>query len=451
MPALSKKYTQQKIFKYVDSYLKSLKKKNINISNSSFCYLHNYGQLPGSAHLRLKFYGYRYLLKYLSIIFKNIFAICKLKNFRLYNEKNLNNTYSNLIHSHVSKNNFNKDGSYNDIFFNINSNKIKKTLFFLISEDNFIPKKLKKNIVIFASSEPFFQLNIIYFFYELCKTIIKLRFSLRKLLHEFSYISQYSLKLNNEINFIFKKYNLKLFLSLYEGQPYQNNLFYKLKKKYKNLKIYGYYHTGLLATHSSMYYRTGAPDKILISGNFQKNYLEKNLGWPKEKVQSIVSFRHKKERKVDFSGYIFLPMNFTEPQKILSGLEKYFKHSRKKSLFTYKIRNHPYASIFKSHKKLIKKIILLMKKYKNKFSTKRNKTNSIFIGSTTSLILAMEHDIETIHICEDSFFDHYNYKIWDKFKTVKISSNVYKHKLKPNQHILNLESKYNNVRKYLKK
>ena len=40
------------------------------------------------------------------------------------------------------------------------------------------------------------------------------------------------------------------------------------------VKTLGFYHSGLLPVHTSLVYRDGAPDRLLISGKFQKNIVK---------------------------------------------------------------------------------------------------------------------------------------------------------------------------------
>jgi hypothetical protein len=119
-----------------------------------------------------------------------------------------------------------------------------------------------------------------------------------------NYISKYLLDIT--------RYNkFKKILCLYEAQPYQNNFFYLLRREKIDTDIIGFYHTGLLPLHSSLIYRDGAPDKLFISGDFQKNYLTKYLGWPKKKIISIISSRYTKYDLKTEKGEIFLPYEFS--------------------------------------------------------------------------------------------------------------------------------------------
>lgn len=441
---------QLSIFSYIKKYISYLKKKNIDTSTSPYCYLHSYGNFPSTAKLKIKFYGIKFFFTGIIYILKNIIQILTLNNYKLYGDKINLSSYKKLFHSIVSKKDFKKDGSYNDSFFNFNSKMLNDTIFFLISVDGYIPKNVDKNIFIFARSNKNYKLSFSFFFLSLFRCLIKNKFSIHKFIHEFNFMSQYSYKINLELNNLIKKNNLIFFFSIYEAQPYQNYLFYSIKKKFKKIKTIGFYHTGLLAVHSSLVYRKGTPDKLLISGNFQKRYLVKYLGWPKKKIKSIVSFRHKIINKKNYQHRIFLPLHINNINSILKYLEYFFYSAKEKSLPIYKIKDHPYAYKSKKNKNLIKKIKILKNKYKFKFNQKIKANNSIFIGPTTSILLALDHKVNAIHISEDSLFDFYNPDIWNCIKIKNIHPNIRLYTYRIDEKILNLQTRYNKIQNYIK-
>ena len=126
--------------------------------------------------------------------------------------------------------------------------------------------------------------------------------------------------------------NFKKIILFYEAQPYQNNFINELKKKKNKVKTFGFYHSGLLPLHTSLVFREGAPDRLLISGDFQKKYCEKYLGWPKNRVFNVSSFRYSKKSVINQKNTIFLPYAISRSDTILNSLEVLFKKSKKKTL-----------------------------------------------------------------------------------------------------------------------
>ena len=132
---------QKKILSFVKNYINKNKVK-INTANSAICYFHNYGDLPSSSILKLRFYGVRYFARFIINFLKSFILAYKAENYICVKNKS-SIKYKSLLISHVSKNDFIKDGSYLDKYFQIRSNDYKKTLFFLNSIDGYHPKKLK--------------------------------------------------------------------------------------------------------------------------------------------------------------------------------------------------------------------------------------------------------------------------------------------------------------------
>lgn len=439
-------FNQKKILYFIKHYLKKNIKK-INTANSAICYFHNYGNLPSSSYLKLKFYGIIYLYEYLFNFIKNIISITRTDIYKIEKISKLKKNFNFLCISHVTKNDFLKNGSYKDKYLNINSENYKEILFFLISIDGYIPKNTQENLVLLKVENK--KTSLLKFIKYFINFIVREKFSLTAIFHECNFLSEFSKKICLEIIKIIKKNDIKKIFCLYEAQPYQNNLFKELREKKYKIFTTGYYHTGLLPFHTSLFHRAGAPDKILISGEYQKRYLIKYLNWPKNKVQSILSFRYTNKSFSNLVGSILLPYQISRSKLIISGLKKILENSNNHSIYPLKIRNHPDMTKSNSHIKLIKEIKLILKKYKKKFNIKAEK-KTICIGSTTSISLLLDQGQEVTHISEDPIFDTFNNEMWDILKVSEISNNIFIYKLIDGKNIMNISNKINKIQNYLK-
>ena len=119
---------QKKILLFVKYYVKNSQHK-VNVANSAICYFHNYGNFISSSYLKLKFYGIKYFAKFTKNLIQNFYSVIKTENY-ICIKKNTSKVFKNLIISHVSKDDFLKDGSYFDKYFSLNSKKFKNSLFF---------------------------------------------------------------------------------------------------------------------------------------------------------------------------------------------------------------------------------------------------------------------------------------------------------------------------------
>ena len=437
---------QKKILFFVNYYVKSMKNK-INVANSSVCYFHNYGNYISSSYLKLKFLGIGYYGKFFLNFLKNLYSIINTENYVCIKSRK-QKKYKYLFISHVSRKNFQKNGSYNDIYFSLNSKNYKNTLFFLNSIDGYSPKRVQDNLIIFKKRDK--NASIAYLLKYFLKFIIHNKFSLQKLFHYFNFMTEFSNKIFPYLYETVQKNKFKKIIMFYEAQPYQNNFINELNKKKIKTETIGYYHTALLPLHTSLVYRQGAPNKLFISGQIQKKYCEKNLGWPKNRVFNIDSLRYSKKKNLIPNNTIFLPYEISRSKVILQKLNLFFKKAKNKSLPFFNIRNHPAAINSKKHLKLMQYIKKVISENEEKFY-KNSKKKSIFIGSTTSIILALEEKKEVIHICEDPVFDSFNTGIWKNIAVTKLDKFIFEYRLKKNTHFLKInKDNKDKVKKYLK-
>ena len=437
------------IITYVKKYLDLCKQSNIDIANSSFCYFAHFGFFSGSAKLRLKLYGLKYIFNYIKIILFNILAISKLSNYFISKHNIEKKVFKNLIISNASKNNFKKDGSYFDPYFQTNSRKTPSTLWFLNCFDNYVPNKFDKNIIIFARSKSLFNYSILFFISTFLRVLLRSQFSLKKIIHEFSVPSQFSNIISEKILSVVTNGKFKNVINAYEAQPFQNTVFKKIKKIDKKIKTIGYWHTALAPISTSTIFKSGAPDLLLISGKYSKFFLCKYLNWPSKKIQVVPSFRYNKKNILKMGGYIYLPFNIFGRKKIILEFENFLKKSRVRSINKLIIKDHPFATLTYERKKTIEELKNLIVIYKTRFDSNKKKNLSIFIGATSSVIVALESNIETVHICEEPVFESYSSKLWKTLKVKQISSNTFIYKQKVKNSLIKFGLNDNMLQKYI--
>jgi len=438
---------QLQIIAYVKNYISKCKKLGVDVANSSFCFLTGYNGTLGNITLKLKFCGLGFFFtftKYFLLDFRNISTI---KNYKINKEVLDKKKFKNLVISSVTKNDFMKNGSYLDSYFKTNSKNFSKTLWFLISADDYCPSKTDDNVIIFSKKKTIIKYNLFYLINVFFKTLLKVKFSPIKMLHEFSFFTQFSNTVTDQVLTKILKKNFKKVIITYEAQPFQNNIFNKVKKYNNKIRTIGIYHTSLHPLPISLMYRSGNPDELMISGNFQKKILLKHLKWPASSVKTVPAFRYIKKNIIDMSGFIFLPNDFISSKIIVKEFESFLKKNNPNSIGRLKIRNHPHKSKSKKHIKLIKDLENIIKKYQDRFSKKSNK-ESIFIGSTTSIIIALETKVNAIHICENPVFESYNDKIWKPLKVEQIGDKTFFYKLKKRNNLINFSKRGNMLRQH---
>lgn len=420
---------QNQILGQIKNYNNKISKK-IDPSISPYTYMTPWAETFGYYKLEnlinnFKFKSLLFPLKdYLSIK-KNM--SCLKSNRTITNTESYKHKI--LIISYCQKSDF-KKGIFYDQYFNFSS-KQNNYLWILVSLDNYVPKKISKNVLIFFNDKNNCNSKFI-----ISKFIIKYLFKKNFGLTNFIHWANSSFFFSDKIKNIFKKIlgmkNIKKIIINYEAIPFQHALINEAKNLNKNVKIFCYLHCAGWPFQSDLIYRNKKIDKLFVSGVDQMINLNKYLGWPNKKLKNIASLRFSKKDKNDFGGQIFVPYKITKEFKIIVKLESFLKNSDDFSLNKFKVRIHPLNIKSKKHQKFKNDLQKLLSDYKNKFSAKKKKKIAIVFGSVTGItIQALECGVDITHFPNDQRIDVFNEVMWPNIK-VKNLNGIYRYSLKKN-------------------
>ena len=375
---------------------------------------------------RIIFRNILYILKYINPV-----IIAPVKNF----------FYNRIILTWAFEENFSKDGSLNDRYFNINSKNLPETLWLVIFMGKKLPKKINQNIFIISKSKRtslnLFKIikvllsNILYFF-------LNLKYYLA-LVSSDNYLADYII---NKFTFLFND-NVKFFLLPYEGQVFQNKLISNLKMN-KKIKVIGYVHSPPMAMPSNFIFRSGSPDIAVLNGIDQKFCFKNFLGWKNKNIKVLPSFRFIKNSK-NFKNTIFLPISILNPVPLLKRMEN-LHNNKIIDLKKFNVRGHPAVRSSLKNILLIRKINKFIKNLpvKSKFKYKGNFL--IFIGISGAIIEELEKGSNVIQLSENPIFDTYSNKLYPSLIKKKIDDNVFTYKLKNKGNLLKFGNKKKNLR-----
>ena len=241
--------------------------------------------------------------------------------------------------------------------------------------------------------------------------------------------------------------DLELFLIPYEGQPFQLELIQNMKQ-YSKIKTRGYVHSvPSFPTH--LVYKNNFPDELIVSSRDQFKFFKEKILPNNYKIYLLESARFQKSDPKFMKNKIFLPIDFYSQEKILSELGMLCNNE----LINYdisdlEIKNHPACKNSKKHLKLIKKIENFIETYDCR-GKNRLKNQSIFIGSTGSVIEALELDLDVFHITEDPVLEAYSEFIWSNIKVYNISDYTYKYEILKKNHSMIFRKDINFFDKYV--
>ena len=442
-------FFQKKLLIKCANYLSKLKKSKIDISLSPLCFFTIWASSPG--HIKVNSFAGKNASFNFFFIFKNILSIMKNHDLNLHYKKQLNFKKlkkMNLIISYSSKGNFDSSGHFHDNFFNTNNRKNKNLVWFLISIDNFVPKNLKNNIILVAKNKNN-SVSFFYFIKSIIKLILYTKFSLSKFYHYCWFEYNYSLVISNLFKDFFNGCNIRNVIINYEGIPFQHFLLKTIKELNLRTKTYGYLHCAPWPLQVDLFYKKNLLDKLIVSGIDQKKILEKELGWKKNLISVIPSLRFDKKNKKEFSGYIFVPYNLKKNNNYLIRFEEFLKNLPSKCINKLQVRIHPLNKSSGLHQRFSIDAKKIIKKYKQKFSSK-NESLSFFFGSATGVcIQALEEGTKIIHFPENQLLDVFSQKIWKNIKIHKLGDNIFSYKILKRGRIFHVNHEKNKFNKYL--
>lgn len=439
----------KKLTQYLKIKLKIYRSKKFSpdydtpIYYSSF--YNNIGLLSIKKYLGIK----TQLLTNFFYLIKDFFYILKYANIKTFTECE-KIIASKVILTWGGSSNFKDNGSFNDNYLNINSNKDKNIFWVILFNGKNFPKKIGKNLLLI-------HVNRVrnYNFLILIKVILsKLRFAFKDFQYFLFSISCHNFLSEKIYSILSNKITSKIksFLVVYEAQPFQNKLIQYFKMN--RINTIGYIHFPPLALPLHLIKKKYSPDKIILNGKDQKKCFLK-LGWNKREIFVLPSTRFLK-KNVNFSNKLFLPISIKSPNNILKNLD-ILATKYNFDLKSLTIQNHPHAINSKIHIKLISNIEMLKNNYKKlKILKQNNKNLSVFVGASGAIIEALERGNNVIQVTEETKLDLYSNYLWPSLKIKKISDNIYSYQLLKKQNLIKLGSQpknlniYFNSNKYIK-
>jgi len=437
---------QIQIIEYVKKYLKKTEDENIITSLSGLCYFPIWSETPGHAKIKLWINGWLFSFKFLFIFLKNILAIASNSNYFVYNNHDSSKKYKTLILSWAFKENFQADNSFIDKYFNESSKSLPDSHWVLISMDDYVPPNLNKNITLIKKKKTFFKYNFFYLAKIFVLLVIESRFSLKKILHYFSYHSYFAKQMSIIVKKILKRNNYKTILMPYEAQPFHQFIISEAKRIDKKIRTIGYFHSMLPAIPCDFVYRSGAPDLLLIHGESLAEVFQSRLNWPKNKLLLIESLRFRSDENRSLSKKIYLPYILDNKRVLIKEFEKLLINSSKKNFPKLEIKIHQANLNSKKHLVFKNELEKIMEVYKDNFSNNPPEENiSIFFGVTTSIFEALESGTKVIHICSDPLLQSFDEKMWPNLKTKKLNNFTFSYNLIFKGKYINFGSKKNTL------
>ena len=402
-------------------YKKIIKEIFLNSNNSP---LNIYGYLSNSDKFSYSYMEYKLNKKKFFNFFlcyiKNFISIFYFNNYTLHKSQ-ISKASQKLIITWGKKNDFDKKGNFTDRYCGIKSKKQKGTIFIVQYEEDLLPNKISKNIIILKKNKKkFFPLHLIY-------QIFKDNVSIVKFFNCLSHTSLYAVLFYEKISNELKNINIKKILMPYEGQLCQKYFIKKIKNK--NIKTIGLIHTFLQPIAFNIFYnKLYSPDKLIVNSLAQKKCLTKYMNWSENLIVINNSKRFFRSANPDMSRKIFFPYEINNDKILKTFFKKFLIYYKNFLFIDYKVQIHPSKINHIQHLKFKKNISRIISEKKNKMITKSRYAISIFFEYSSAIIEALERGVGVVQICSNPILQVYTSYFWEGIKINKITSNIFEYK-----------------------
>lgn len=422
-------HLQLALLNKASSFLKEFP-KNDKTRNSVLRYLNSWdSSSSGNAYLQYRLMNQISIFAYLKRVLKSAFAIRHFSKLSIISglTEDFNATYQVLIISWCKGSDFDHNGCYTDRYFNSSVRQHSNALWLLISVDGELPKTTEHNVRIYAKAKTSFLKGVLFFLKKSIQIFISAKANPYQIQHMLSAESFFAEKIANTVSALQVQYDFKTVIQPYEAQPFQHAINRELRQL--GVRTVGYLHSVLPPLPTDLIYREDAPELLYVHGKGQMEIMHRLLNWDMALLRFTPSLRYKKKLTISFSGWIFLPYNFADPQKILNALDFYFSNLTPGTLPVLTTRCHPAKMQSVKHIKLMDRIADLISKHKTLFGQHSTRQVSIFIGATAAIIEAMERDVEVIHITDAPLMESHQQAIWNGLDVQSTHANVFEYRL----------------------
>lgn len=422
---------QKKVLDIVSKYF--LKKNSPFLRRSYFAL---YTNDEGNQYIKDRVFKYKInTINKIKKILSNNIRIFNYSNLKIISNCRDKKYYNNLIITWGNNTSFFSNGSFYDKYLSTHTLAHKNTFWIILSDNKIEKKKLDNNI---ATIYPHKSLVNYYKFLQIY--ILNLAYTI---FGKNKNIDQDYLISECINNFIQKKKSLSKLTNLlmpYEGQIFQKRIFFKQKNQNKNLITYGFDHSAPHSIATQLYYTLGSPDILLVSGLNVKKCYSKFYNWSPNKIKLSFPTRYKNFNKKNFLSKLFLPYDFTSSKTIIENIDFFLRNKENKSIKKFSVNIHPAKKNNNKHIILKKKIENIKKKYERKFSNKSSNDITITVGFTTTPIVALEFNLDVLHICPNPEFDTYLNYFWPDIIIKRINKFCFLYRLKKTGSYLNFKN-----------
>jgi hypothetical protein len=403
-------------------FLDARAEHGVDVALDPECYLNSWARCPGNARLRKMAFGWREEPKRLISRAKDALEQFRLAGFEVAGCDRPQAGFGTLLVSWARGGDFDRLGVYRDRYIRLAPKDTPRTLWFLISLDGVLPDQLPDNVRVLHRPPHARKVGL----RNSTGPFASPARARRSLSGTVAYAEMVASAVETEL----RRGRFQQVLMPYEAQPFQHAINLTVKALDGGIGTIGYLHSVLPALPTDLMYRSGAPDRLLVHGEGQREILVRHLGWPEGRVRVIPSLRYRLEDAEFLDGQILLPYTFENGSLILRAFENYLRAAPMASMPRWKVRNHPMMVKSGRHSALASRLEALCQKYSNRMSTDPAAYGqSVSIGPTAAVIEALERGLAVVHVCANPLFETQTSELWSYLDVEALGRHLYRYRL----------------------
>ena len=381
------------------------------------CYLNSWSPCLGFARLRSLAHGASATPARLSWRLRDAARSLRVPRAEVRGETSAARNCTSMVVSWALPTDFDAEGHYRDRYLNLGSRDTPHTLWFVLLLSGQVPPRLASNVRVYHQSTGHIPARAAGA--RLSGTVLQAEQTAAAVLASM------------------QGHPLRRLVMPYEAQPFQHAIVRDIRRRCPGVETVGYVHSALPALPTDYLFRDGAPDRLLVHGDGQREILTGLLGWSDGQVSVIDSLRYLRSVEVPFAGRILLPYAFDDADFIVAGVESMMAAAAPGSMPRWQVRNHPVQVDSPGHRSLMSRLETALARHADRGSDDPAvSSQTLMIGATAAVIEALERGLGVVHICPDALFQKQSREIWRHLDVELLAPNVYRYRLsKPGAYI----------------
>jgi hypothetical protein len=410
-------------------YLAAASRQGVDVALHPDCYLSGWSNVRGNARLLCLAGERRARVKLAIRRVKDALNVMRHAGLETAGAEQGSAGFELLVLSWCRNTDFTADGEYRDRYFRTSSRATPRALWLTLATDEHRVAKRDRNVQVLHKRADAARFSPALLAREFTRSLRRGRADGR--LPALSGTVTHAERIIEAVRATLRAGSFRALVLPYEAQPFQQGLLRECKRVAPDLRTVGYLHSALPPLPADLAFREGAPDVLLVHGSGQIDILERELGWPRERLRAVPALRFRADDESSLAGFVFLPMNFAAPETIVKEFRAFVAAAPAGSLAPLAVRNHPVMRESRRHLQLQEELEAILRGHADRFGDASGaEPLSVFIGATAAIVEALERGVAVVHICSQPLTEAHTPDVWRGFEVERLGKCLFRYRIR---------------------